>query len=95
LTKDTRDLRDPRKFPDLSAEYRNSQRAYEQKWTFHRFVDEYMKKVNVPDYPGDESTVTQTVREYRAELQARADSGDRYALSRLAGLPYDEPGDST
>jgi hypothetical protein len=39
------------------------------------------------------SLAEQTKQQYQAELRARAESGDRYAASMLAGHAYHEPGD--
>lgn len=53
-------------------------------------ADHYML-ADCPDYAHDESTATITRREYREELETRAEEGDRYAASLLRGVQWDEP----
>jgi len=90
VTKDTRDLRDPSKFPDLSAQYREMPIVGSPP-SFHEFVDMALANAIIPDYPKDELLSTTTRKEYREELEARAAEGDKYAQSLLDGKQWDEP----
>lgn len=47
--------------------------------------------ITIPNYAAGESTVTETTRKYREELEERALHGDKYAISMLT---TGEPGDS-
>lgn len=88
---DTRDLRDPQKLGDVLLKEKQLG-AYEAE-TLSEAYDKQVALMHVPNYPKHDSVGSQTAREYRQELQERADAGDRYALSMLKGMPYDEPGD--
>ena len=90
MNKDTRDLRDPQKLGEKLKELRYSHGGKVS--PCHMMADELVKH-KVPDYPKHDSVGSTTAAEYRRELQERADQGDRYAKSMLAGMPYDEPGD--
>lgn len=72
---DTRDLRDPQK---LGESYLASRKAGLPK--------DIAVNLPVRNYPHGESMSTFTAREYRTELEARAEEGDRYALSALESL---------
>jgi len=47
--------------------------------------------ITIPNYDPGESTVTETARAYREELEARAAEGDKFAISMLT---TGQPGDS-
>lgn len=85
-----RDLRDPQKLGEAMLEHMKSHPG-------SRMTDEWPAGHALPivsNYPQDESTVTSTVRQYRKELEERAAQGDRYAISMLMGVAYEEPSDS-
>jgi hypothetical protein len=79
-----RDLRDPQKLGEAlrAGEFRP------EGWTLSEYYDRQTGIWNhdIPDYPQDESMATVTAREYRAELEARAAEGDKYAKSALESL---------
>jgi hypothetical protein len=83
--RDMRDLRDPGElgkrltmFPDVAP-------------TLRGVADSGLYEIeNCPKYDGSESSVTQTVRDYQQELQTRAATGDKYAISMLAGEAFVE-----
>lgn len=78
-----RDLRDPQKLGEQLFRCRpeGSKLTLSQAYDLYNFASNI-----IPDYPQDESMATMTAREYRAELEAAAAAGDKYAASRLEAL---------
>jgi len=99
LSPDRRDLRDPQKLGDFLLTQRDqlNQNFAETGGSppLSQLYDwfEQRKAFAIPDYPKHDSIGVQAAKDYRAELEARAAEGDRYAASMLAGIPYDEPSD--
>lgn len=82
---DTRDLRDPQKLGALIqyvAQDPSSQRGH--KLTYSEAYDTYAMECD--DVTHDDSMGKACVREYRAELQARVEEGDKYAEAALRDI---------
>lgn len=84
-TTDTRDLRDPQKLGALIqyvAQDPSNQRGH--KLTYSEACDTYSTECD--DVSKDDSMGKEQVRNYRAELEARREEGDKYAEAALRDI---------
>ena len=82
-TNDVRDLRDPQL---LGADLL----AYKQTWCkkdpLSVVYDEFTELSHIPNVSKDDSMGKQAVKDYRAELEARIEEGDKYAEAALRDI---------
>lgn len=78
--KNTRDLRDPQEIGRkiIQGRIKSSASACQ--------VADWVGLEDIPDVSKDDSMGKQAVKDYRAELEARAEEGDRYAEAALRDI---------
>lgn len=84
---DTRDLRDPQHIGGkLLDEAPHVRSAYGDKIPLSEIYDVHVGKMAFENVSADDSMGKQCVREYRAELEARKEEGDKYAEAALRDI---------
>lgn len=81
-----RDLRDPQKLGEALLGELKALRVEGENYPPARQAADYLPRYEIPDYSHDESMAVLTAREYREELEARRQEGDKYAASALDAL---------